>query len=212
MNPTQRFCDTTRRSLNTSTNDMTCDYSETPEIITGIPKRSAERNHRMMNLKPSLVPIYGTVVDVTTEFFNRQTKCISNYDITVLTQDNQEVHFIIDADTYFVDCITQEKGIKIVGFYLEYAPIPLIYPPRYPIKVIALDLAGRLVKADFFDCYLVSNDNQLQLIISNNTYIIDADGKPYCGNISNKYMVVLYNQSTENEPAVTTPNVIIVLY
>lgn len=212
MNPSQKFCDISRRSLNASTEDLTCDYSENPDIITGIPKRSMESNHRMMNIKSSLVPIYGTVVDVTTEYMNSQTRCVSYYDITVLMENDQEVHFIIDADTYFVDCITQQKDVKIVGFYDEFAPIPLIYPPRYPIKVIALDLPGRFVKADFFDCYLVSNDNQLQLVISNNTYIIDEDGKPYCGNISNKYMVVLYSHVTENEPAVTTPNVIIVLH
>lgn len=212
MNRTQRFCDTTRRQLNTSTENIICDYSENPDIITGIPTRSLENNNRMLNPMPSLIPIYGTVVDVTTEYFNKQTECISSYDITVLTENNQEVHFIIDANTYYVDCITQAKGVKIVGFYNELAPIPLIYPPRYPIIVLALDLPGRFVTANFFDCYLVSNNDQLQLIISNNTYIVDEDGKPYCGNISNKYMVVLYNHTTENVPVVTTPNVLIVLH
>lgn len=212
MNRSQRFCDTTRKQYNTSTNHETCDYSETPDIITDTPTRSSNNNLRMMNPKPSLIPIYGTVVEVTTDYFNKQTECISNYNVTVKTEDNQEIHFIINADTYFVDCITQEKGVKIVGFYDEFAAIPLIYPPQYPIKVIALDLPGRFVKADFFDCYLVSNDNQLQLVISNNTYIIDEDGKPYCGNISNKYMVALYDRSTKSIPAVTTPNVVIVLH
>lgn len=211
MNSSQRFCDTTRKEYNTSTNDETCNYSENPEIITGIPTRPVESNNRMMNPRPSLIPIYGTVVDVTTDYFNSQTECISNYNVTVRTEDNQEIHFIIDSNTYFVDCVTQQKDVKIVGFYDEFAAIPLIYPPQYPIKVIALDLPGRFVKADFFDCYLISNDNQLQLIVSNNTYIIDEDGKPYCGNISNKYMVALYARSTKSIPAVTTPTVIIVL-
>ncbi|WP_455715311.1 hypothetical protein [Anaerosporobacter sp.] len=212
MDPSQRFCDTSRRQLNASADEIPCDYSQNPDIITGTPRRSMVNNYRMMNPQSSLVPIYGTVVDVTTEYLNKEKNCVSYYDINVLTEDNQEVHFIIDANTYFVDCITQQKGVKIVGFYDELAPIPLIYPPRYPIKVIALDLPGRFVSANFFDCYLVSNDNQLQLVISNNSYIIDEDGKPYCGNISNKYMVVLYNQTTGDTPAITTPNVIIVLH
>lgn len=212
MNRSQRFCDTTRKQYNTSTNHETCDYSENPDIITDTPTRSSNNNLRMMNPKPSLIPIYGTVVEVTTDYFNKQTDCISNYNVTVRTEDNQEVHFIINANTYFVDCITQEKGVNIIGFYDEFAAIPLIYPPQYPIKVIALDLPGRFVKADFFDCYLVSNANQLQLVISNNTYIIDEDGNPYCGNISNKYMIALYDHSTMSIPAVTTPNVVIVLH
>lgn len=208
----QRFCDITRNEYNTSTDHETCNYPDNPEPITGPPSRPSENSNRMMNPKPSLIPIYGTVVDVIADYFNSQTDCVSNYNITVRTKDNQEIHFIIDADTYFVDCVTQQKGINIVGFYNEFAAIPLIYPPQYPIKVIALDLPGRYIKADFFDCYLVSNDNQLQLLVSNNTYIIDEDGALYCGNISNKYMVALYANSTDSIPSITTPNVIIVLH
>lgn len=156
--------------------------------------------------------IYGTIKNVELVYRDHQDNCIQHYDISVMTQANEEVHFILSGYTYFVDCFYYEVGMKVIGFYDTGMPMPLIYPPRYQIRVIALDLPGRYVKADFFDCFLVSYDNKLQLEITNNTYITnELEGAPYCQNISNKYLVVLYNNSTKSIPALTQPNVIIVL-
>lgn len=173
--------------------------------------REKQRN-RMNSEEAGLEAIYGTIVNIETVYSEQKKDCIDYYFLTVQTENNNEVHFILSANTYFVDCFYNEVGVKVVGFYDPMLPMPLIYPPRYQIRVIALDLPGRLVKADFFDCFLVSQDNQLQLEITNNTYIINEDsGTPYCDNISNKYMIVLYNKMTRSIPAKTQPNVIIVL-
>ncbi|WP_167958448.1 hypothetical protein [Anaerosporobacter faecicola] len=212
MEATRRFCATPSRQYNAELEQDSCDYSPTPNVITGIPPRGESFNERMMNPRASFLPIVGTIVDVETEYFNRRSNCISNYNLTVQTDDGQEVHFIVNANTYYVDCITQKPGQRIIGFYDTSAPMPLIYPPRYIIKVLALDLQNRFVNADFYDCYLVSSNQSLQLVISNNTYIIDESGHPYCGNISNRYMVALYSQFTEDSPIVTTPYVLVVLH
>lgn len=179
-----------------------CDYS--------IPR---EKQRSKTDIKEAgLKAIYGTIVNVDTIYSELRKDCIESYDLTIHSEIYGEVHFILSANTYFVDCFFDEIGVKVVGFYDPMLPMPLIYPPRYQIRVIALDLPGRFVKADFFDCFLVSQDNQLQLEITNNTYIINEDkGTPYCGNISNKYMIVLYSRSTKSIPAKTQPNVIIVL-
>lgn len=156
--------------------------------------------------------IYGTVVNVEMIYKDNEEHCTQYYDLSIQTQNKEEVHFILSGYTLFVDCFYYEVGMKVVGFFDTGMPMPLIYPPRYQIRVIALDLPGRMVKADFFDCFLVSLDKQLQLEITNNTYIINETlGIPYCENISNKYLTVLYSKSTRSIPALTQPNVIIVL-
>lgn len=209
---TQKFCENNGTNYNTSENNIVCDYSETPNIIKGSPQRSLTQNNRKIKSRISLKPISGTVTNVLTVYHTHLPTCISHYELTVTTNDEQDVKFILSSDTYFVDCFFQMEGLNVIGFYDEMAPMPLIYPPQYRIKVIAIDYPERFVKADYFDCYLVSSDNELQLIVSNNTYIIEEDGKLYCGNISNKYMVVLYSSIAQSMPAITTPNVIIVLH
>lgn len=209
MKDSQRFCDTFPQSYNAAINE-TCDYPVDPDIITGDSLRPVQRE-QLMNPRYAMKAISGTITNVETNYHNEQTNCIANYDITILTESQQEAHLIISADTYFVDCITTTVGTSIIGFYDANAAMPLIYPPRYSIKVFALNLNNRYIKADFYDCYLISSDQELQLIVSNNTYIISEKGGPYCGNISNKYMIALYDSFDQVNPNVTTPYVIIVL-
>ena len=210
MNP-NKFCKNGRNLYNTPESNEVCDYPEVPEPIQGNQPIAINHNQTVNKPPVSLKPIYGTITNITINYNQNQPECIANYDLTVATSDQQEAHFILSSNTYFVDCLLQVKGINVVGFYDELAPMPYIYPPRYQIIVFALNLPGRYVKADFFDCYLLSSDHTLQLVISNNTYIVDEEGTQYCGNISNKYMVVLYSNATNHTPAITKPNVIIVL-
>lgn len=179
-----------------------CDYTQTAE----------ESQSDIKSQVFGFQAIYGTVTNVNVVYSETDPACIDYYDLSVLTNTNSEAHFILSGYTYFVDCFYYEVGMKIVGFYDTSLPMLLIYPPQYQIRVIALDLPNRLVKADFFNCFLVSYDNQLRLEITNNTYIIsEMQGTPYCGNISNKFMIVLYDRSTRSIPAITHPNVVIVL-
>ena len=208
---TNYFCQNERTFYNSPGSTETCNYPEIPEVITENQPRGINFNQSANKLMVSLKPIYGTITNIAINYDQNQPECITSYDLTVVTSDQQKVHFILSSNTYFVDCLLQVKGINVVGFYDELAPMPYIYPPRYQIIVFALNLPGRYVKADFFDCYLVSSDDELQLVISNNTYIVNEAGHQYCANISNKYMVVLYSNSTNHTPAITKPNVIIVL-
>lgn len=179
-----------------------CDYTEEGEKLA-----EEERGN-----EPSLIPIYGAIQKVESVYSGLENDCIELYDITIQSEVYGEVHFIVSAGTYMVDCLYDEVGLKVVGFFDPMLPMPLIYPPRYQIRVLALDLPGRLVKADFYDCFLVSQDNQLRLEITNNTYILsEEDGAAYCDNISNRFLVVLYDRSTKSIPAITQPNVVIVL-
>ena len=161
--------------------------------------------------EPGLSSIYGTIVAIEPVYSSDNKGEFEYFNVTIQTETLQHVHFLLTPKTYFVDCIMSKKGQKVVGFYNASLPMPLIYPPSYQIEVIALNLTGRSVKADFYNCFLISRDNQIQLQISNNTYIINQNGKPYCENISNKYMIALYSESTKSMPAITIPSVLIVL-
>ena len=144
--------------------------------------------------------------------YNEQENCTNSFELVMEQEDGQEAIFIISGGTYFVDCIPNQVGTKLVGFYDSSLPMPLIYPPQYQIKVLAMDFNDRFVDVDFFDCFLLNSSKEIQLKISNNTYVLsEKEGKPYCGNISNKYMVVLYNRMTRSMPAMVVPNVVIVL-
>lgn len=208
---TSSFCPNEKILFNPPDSNVACVYPEEPEIITDNQQPALSPNRPIIKPKFSLKPIYGTVTNVSIMYYRHQPSCIAHYDLTVETSDQQEVHFMLSSNTYFVDCILNLKGVNVVGFYDALAPMLLIYPPQYQIMIFALDLPGRFVKADFFDCYLVSSDNELQLVVSNNTYIVTEEGIPYCGNISNKFMVALYSSERGSSPAITNPNVIIVL-
>lgn len=201
MDYSEDFCYREKDLYNTKEFEE-CDYTKPREQqMTGEESKEAGFN-----------AIYGTIMSVDTIYSKSNKDCIEYYNIEVNSKLYGIVHFILSANTFFVDCFFGDEGVKIVGFYDPTLPMPLIYPPQYQIRVIALDLPGRYVKADFYDCFLVSQDNQLQLEVTNNTYIINEENRiPYCGNISNKYMVALYSSMTKSIPAKTHPNVIIVL-
>ena len=190
------------RYVNKTTEFEDCDYTQDRE----------EYAINVRNQVAGLNAIYGTVKNMEPVYLDDQYDCIDRYIINVQSDLYGEVNFIVTSNTYLVDCFYDIIGTKVIGFFDPSLPMLLIYPPQYQIRVLALDLPGRSVKADFFDCFLVSLDDQLQLEISNNTYITsEENGKPYCDNISNKYMVALYSVATRSIPAITKPNVLIVL-
>lgn len=194
------FCEPYESNYRTSTFYGECNYD-----------KEAKKNPTNEANVNALTAVYGQIVEITKVRNEGGKDCYDSYILTIQDSNNEVVNFIISNTTYMVDCSPLEVGASVIGYYDSTAPMPLIYPPQYRIEVLAYDLPGRMVKADFFDCYLVSDDNALQLSITNNTYIVDTNGKPYCGNISNKYMVVLYSIATKSIPAQTKPNVIIVL-
>lgn len=134
---------------------------------------------------------------------------IEPYLLTLQTSETNQLQFQLSTDTYFVDCFPITIGAELIGFYQTSKPMPLIYPPRYPIDVVAFQLSGRFVKTDFFDCFLVSSDGALQLSISNNSYVVNRNGTPTCSNLSNQVLTVLYRNTTKSIPAITNPDVVI---
>lgn len=68
---------------------------------------------------------------------------------------------------------------------------------------------GTFFKTDEKDTY-VSWDNTLEIIIGEETAVVDKDGKEYKDSLDNKDLTVTYTASTRSIPAQTTPEKVVV--
>ena len=130
--------------------------------------------------------------------------------VFVENEEGQEAYFVISPDTYILNEEELEVGAKITGFYDASKPMLMIYPPQYPVEVIAVNQDDN-IKLDVFDQDLVSADGMLKLNISAETEIVAQDGTTYEEELSNKKLVVLFGSSTKSIPAQTNPIKVIVL-
>lgn len=130
---------------------------------------------------------------------------------TVEDHQGTIVNFLISQDTYFLHHEMIEEGDQITGYYDANAPVPLIYPPQYNAIVIAKVTAQYFVKVAHFNEYLISEDGQLQLNISQRTQRLFENGQRFEGDIRNRNLIVVYGPTTRSIPAQTTPYEIIVL-
>lgn len=131
--------------------------------------------------------------------------------LTLFTPDNQEYQFIISPDTFIVDQTPIRVGNTVTCYYDQLAPVPLIYPPRFNALVITKPTPYENIYVGFFKKDLVSEDNMLQLNISDKTILQLENGMPYEGRLENRNLVVIYGATTRSIPAQTTPSKVIVL-
>lgn len=155
--------------------------------------------------------ISGTVMSI--EPFPSSANAHSTCTLLIsLRSSNKDLnYFILDKNTYFVNHTTLKKGDSITAFYDAMMPTPLIFPPRYHAVVISPTLRHSFIKVDYFNQKLISGDGQLQLIIGSRTRILLSNNQTFMGKLGDQDLVVIYNASTKNIPAQTTPSEIIVL-
>lgn len=178
---------------------------ETTNLLVDTITTSAEGFEDML-LQPSFMSFTGTIKEIN------DYKAIENSKIVLV--ENEEgiiANFILSNDTYIVDNEEIALGNVITGYYDANAPMIMIYPPQYNIKVANFYNQDQNVKFDKFDKDLVSSDNTLKLNISDDTQIVSQDGKTYEGEITDKNLVVIYGISTRSIPAQTTPSKIVVI-
>lgn len=148
--------------------------------------------------------IIGTIQEIAPYGLEQEMQLI-----TVESADGSINRFVVSDETYLMDELA--VGDEINAFYDANLPVIMIYPPQYSAKVIALAKDDRSIKVDRFDQELISADGMLKLFISDETKIIQQDGTPYDGELSDQRLVVSYDIATFSIPAQTTPNQIIVL-
>ncbi len=129
-----------------------------------------------------------------------------------LKQANGETtSFTIFPQTFFINRKIANVGMTATLYYDTTSPVPLIYPPRYAAVAGTIGNTPYNVKIDYFNADLLSQDQTLQLNISNKTNIILENGQRFIGTLGNQDLIVLYTSSTRSMPAQTTPETIIIL-
>lgn len=133
------------------------------------------------------------------------------YKLMTLQDRENIVNFVVSPTTYFVDCATLKQGDLAIGFYDEDVPVPLIYPPRYQASVMAKMNRRQNIKVDFFDNELVSGDGMLKLNIAPSTIKLLENNQTFTGNLTDRYLIVIYGATTRSIPAQTSPYKVIVM-
>lgn len=130
--------------------------------------------------------------------------------VFVENAEGQEAYFVISSNTFIINEEELKVGSEVTGFYDANKPMLMIYPPQYPVDVVAVNVEKN-VKFDIFDEELISSDRSLKLNISSETEIVTQDGTAYKGDLALQKLVVLFGASTKSIPAQTNPTKIIVL-
>jgi len=130
--------------------------------------------------------------------------------IFVENEEGQVAYFVVTEDTFILNEDQLEEGAKIIGFYDASKPMIMIYPPQYPVEVIAVNQAEN-IKVDIFDQDLVSVDGMLKLTLTPQTEVVSQDGTTYQGKLGNQKLVVVFKTTTKSIPAQTNPTKVIVL-
>ena len=149
----------------------------------------------------------------------------SNGDITTIFADenNYPVEYKI-SDTIIYRQSTMEKedasnikpGDKLQAYYDKNAPMILIYPPQYPVKLVVIMDGEGSAKTAKFDSDMLSIEadmaSALKLNISEDTIIESADGSVHTKDtLADKNLLVFYKATTRSIPPQTNPQKIVVL-
>ncbi len=132
----------------------------------------------------------------------------------VLVEDEAggQANMIVSTDTYYINDQEIKVGTEVTGYFETDAPMIMIYPAQYNVKLVSVDYKDQNIKADLFDENLLSRDKELLLNISEDTEMITEDGKAFEGKLENRKLVVYYGATTRSIPAQTTPTKIVVLF
>lgn len=160
---------------------------------------------------PTFFSFTGEVMEIETHYSDNEYE--PEWHLLHLDGDYGPAVFVVDFNTFVLgDDI--EIGDTITGYYLTDRPMILIWPPQFTVSVI-VNGAFDNVHVDRFDDELTSFDNFLRLNLDDDTEIVLQDGTPFnfeYGDLTNRKLVVVYGVATRSIPAITTPDLVVVLF
>lgn len=138
---------------------------------------------------------------------------------------NDIINYTTNSDTLVFDRAGNAKTLsdvkkdtKITVFTDAYSPAPLILPPQYRADVIIIEDANEAVGSVDVDTYisngvrLINAAGNLELNISEDTKIVDRQGKAVAADkLDKKDLVVFYTITTRSLPPQTPPTKVVVL-
>lgn len=140
-------------------------------------------------------------------------------EVDAVKADGEEVIFMISEDTLVIDAEGNKTEVKdgdqVCAFTRWNTPMVLSLPVRYNANVIVVngETADRTVSVDGFSTYEDGYINTAQNLVirTDNSEIVDREGKKFEGELDGKDLVVVYSITTRSIPAQTNPEKIIVL-
>lgn len=105
-------------------------------------------------------------------------------------------------------------GMTVEAYFDKNKPMILIYPAQYTPELIVVndEEQASSVKVNKFDTDFLSLDKELKLNISEDTVLVNQQGKKIdVADLKNKELVVFYTVTTRSIPAQTTPSKIIAM-
>lgn len=179
-----------------------------------------------------IVPITSPIDEVDqSDYFKYEGKIIEvnanekSFSIRV-TDDEEDIYsgkvFFITEDTILLNDETREfvtkdileEGMTISGYYSKDTIILESMPPQLSVDVVIINESKEPVSIHVskFNDELISIDNILKILPSEDTIIINRDGeKVEKEDIIDKDLIVFYTISTRSIPAQTTPEKIILI-
>lgn len=152
----------------------------------------------------NLVPIIGTIDNIRPQSTNCGSQMIA------LSTDNGPVNFILSPDTYIVDSTRLRPGMRVVAYYDNSQPMPLIFPPQYQSVLVAALRPGEQVLLSRFDRNLVAQGNTLRLNVAPTTTVRSLNGQSFTCQLGGRDLLVFYSNTTRSIPPQTTPRKVIV--
>ena len=137
-----------------------------------------------------------------------------DYMISIEDQAGNPAYLLIRRDT-FLDKGVEEKletGQEVVGFVKFNSPMTMIYPPQYPVAILAIPGKNQSIKADIFDTQGLSQDGKLKINPNPKAEIVLQDGTPFEGDIFGRKLVVYYSVTTMSMPPQAIPERIVVMF
>ncbi len=149
-------------------------------------------------------PVIGTILNIT-----GGNDCCSQ--TMSLRTENGIVNFVIGPETIVIDNRPLRAGLRVAAYYDASLPVPLIFPPQYQAKLVAVLMRDEQIMLNEFDRNLTARDGSLQLNLARNTNIETVNGQRVSCNPGNQTLLVYYTVTTRSIPPQTTPRRIVVL-
>ena len=161
---------------------------------------------------PYYISVSGIVVSI--EEANGLTR------VEIEDADGNPAFLVLDEDTVFPFLSDYAVGDNVRGWYLANAPMIMIWPPEYSIKVLATDPGDMNIQVNRFHAWdlsaeqaWISQNEDFVFTTDENTEIILQNGDDFSdGLLEGRRIIVIYGPSTRSIPEMATAIKLIVLY
>lgn len=162
----------------------------------------------------SYVSFKGVVEEVEKSEDNKSAfVLVKGEEDTIRFNISEEVLLLEAVEGEKINLDDIEEGLEVVAFYSKNTPMALSLPPQMTPEVFIVTPEESMeINVNYFDNELVANDESLKLNVSEETKVLDVDGKVVeNAKLEDKKLLVFYGATTRSLPPQTNPILVYVL-